>query len=215
MTTDADGRAVAPEIRPVGKGALKIEIRASYQGQTVTRSITQTNFATVAQAQKAGKVPGSSTHDNLSNESNQEANASQSGASSSSASSSAASGAASAGAAAGGHTALVAGLAVAGAGAAAGGAYYAVKNANSTPDCTAQANAFVTAAQNTATCTASQTNLNACFSSVQQFLNDFGALCSCLGGPAVLNQYASYEQLAQQVASEYASLGLSFPSSCQ
>ena len=73
VTTDADGRAVAPEIRPNGKGSFKIEIRASYQGMTVTRLITQTNFSTIAEAQKAGKTPGSSTHDSVENESSQQA----------------------------------------------------------------------------------------------------------------------------------------------
>ena len=68
VTTDANGRAVAGAIRPVGQGPFKIEIRATYQGQYVTRTISQTNFSTVAQALKAGKTPGSSTHDELANQ---------------------------------------------------------------------------------------------------------------------------------------------------
>jgi hypothetical protein len=207
VTTDADGRAVAPEIRPVGKGALKIEIRASYQGQNVTRTISQTNFSTIAQAQKAGKTPGSSTHDNLSNESNQEANASQSGASSSSAASSAASTTAA-------STALIAGVAVAGAAAAAGGAYYVSKSSSSSPDCTSQANQMINDSVNLDnTCGTSNSSLSTCQSLAQTVINDFGAVCSCLGGPSALDSLGlgSYLQQDQSLAQQD---GLTWPSSC-
>jgi hypothetical protein len=218
VTADADGRAVAPEIRPVGKGSFKIEIRASYQGQTVTRSITQTNFATVAQAQKAGKTPGSSTHDNLSNESNQQANASQSGASSSSAGSSASAGTA---AAAGGHTALIAGVAAAGA-AAAGGAAYAVSknnnssnsNSNSQSNCDSQVNQTLNDVNNSTSCiNANSNNPQACTSTVQTMLNDLGALCSCIG-PTNLNA-SGIGQYVSEIRQELQQVGLVWPSSCQ
>jgi hypothetical protein len=215
VTTDADGRAVAPEIRPIGKGALKIEIRASYQGQTITRSITQTNFATVAQAQKAGKTPGSSTHDNLSNDSNQEANASQSGATSSSAASSAASTTAtSAGAAAGGHAGLIAGLAVAGAAAAGGAAYYVAKNSSSSPDCSSQLSQIESDLTNFENvCVNGATS--ACVAAYQPVLNDLGAMCSCAGGPSQLNAIQGWTALYNELQQEASQLGLSAPSSCQ
>lgn len=213
VTTDADGRAVSPEFHLVGKGSFQIQIRASYQGQTITRSITQTNFSTIAQAQKAGKTPGSSTHDNVSNESNQEANASQ-GASSSSAGSTAASSAASAGAA-GGHAALITGVVVAGAAAAAGGAYYVSKNLNSSPDCSSQ----ITQLENDLTneqniCSQVTSSPAACVSAVQQSLNELGSWCSCMGSVANINNYPGYSQLISELQTAAQQEGLTLPSSC-
>jgi hypothetical protein len=217
VTTDADGRAVAPEIRPNGKGSFKIEIRASYLGTTVIRSITQTNFSTIAEAQKAGKTPGNSTHDNLENESSQQAqNAGQSGtqSTSSGASSSPAAPAASAGAAAGGHTALITGLAIAGAAAASAGAYVASRQSSS-HDCTAQSNQLQTDANNTTQvcgvsdlCTLSTPLPAQCFQSAQQLLNDAGALCQCAGS-AVASQVGT---LVPQLC--VSQLGLTWPAQC-
>ena len=60
LTTDSLGRATVSELTPLGKGAIQIQVNASYQGQTAAATIHQTNFATVAQAAQAGKVPAQS-----------------------------------------------------------------------------------------------------------------------------------------------------------
>jgi len=54
MLTNSAGRATMTSMQPVGTGTVKIGVTASYQGQTATTSITQTNYATVASAQAAG-----------------------------------------------------------------------------------------------------------------------------------------------------------------
>src|SRR5262245_30137533 len=55
VTTDAAGRAASGPLRALGSGALRIEVQASYQGQAATATITQTNFATAAEAAQAGR----------------------------------------------------------------------------------------------------------------------------------------------------------------
>jgi hypothetical protein len=52
--TDASGRAAVHVMKPVGLGHFKISISASFQGQTVTTAIAQTNYATLAAATAAG-----------------------------------------------------------------------------------------------------------------------------------------------------------------
>ena len=59
LTTDSAGRAVVTQLNPLSKGALQIQVRATYQGQTATATIHQTNFATAAQAQAAQTGAGS------------------------------------------------------------------------------------------------------------------------------------------------------------
>ncbi len=60
VTTNAAGQAVAAGLTPTATGAIQINVTAVLQGQTVTATITQTNFATVAQAtQVAGAGSGS------------------------------------------------------------------------------------------------------------------------------------------------------------
>jgi hypothetical protein len=58
LTTEASGRVEATALQPLKSGKFKIWVRARYQGQLATRSITQTNFATVEDAAKAGRTPG-------------------------------------------------------------------------------------------------------------------------------------------------------------
>jgi PKD repeat protein len=57
LTTNAAGRATATGLQPVQSGAYQIQVTAEYQGQTVTSTITQNNFATVADAKNAGRTP--------------------------------------------------------------------------------------------------------------------------------------------------------------
>ena len=59
--TNASGRATIHIMKPVGQGAFKINVNASFQGQTATTTIAQTNYPTVADATASGvsKVPKS------------------------------------------------------------------------------------------------------------------------------------------------------------
>jgi hypothetical protein len=57
LTTNSLGRATVSELTPIGKGTVEIQVSASFQGQTATATIHQTNFATATEAAKAGKMP--------------------------------------------------------------------------------------------------------------------------------------------------------------
>lgn len=57
-TTDANGRAVVANSKPVGKGSFRIKVRVDFQGQTVTTSFAQTNYVTAAAATAAGATVG-------------------------------------------------------------------------------------------------------------------------------------------------------------
>jgi hypothetical protein len=52
LTTNAAGRATVA-VNPVARGAIQLQVNAAYQGQTAAATITQTNFATAAQAASA------------------------------------------------------------------------------------------------------------------------------------------------------------------
>jgi hypothetical protein len=52
--TDSSGRATVHIMKPVGAGHFKISVNASFQGQTATTVIAQTNFLTLAAASAAG-----------------------------------------------------------------------------------------------------------------------------------------------------------------
>jgi PKD repeat protein len=56
LTTNAAGRATVA-VNPVSRGAIQIEARATYMGQTATTTIKQTNFDTAAEAARAGQAP--------------------------------------------------------------------------------------------------------------------------------------------------------------
>jgi hypothetical protein len=60
VTTNAAGRAIATGLTPTGGGALQIGATATFQGQTVVATITQTNFLTAAEAAAAGGASGTS-----------------------------------------------------------------------------------------------------------------------------------------------------------
>jgi hypothetical protein len=57
VTTDGRGRATAADLRPLGRGTFAIGVRASYKGATGAATVTQTNFPTLADAQKVVKLP--------------------------------------------------------------------------------------------------------------------------------------------------------------
>jgi hypothetical protein len=56
VTTNAVGRAAVTQLNPLVSGALQIQVQATYQGQTATAVIQQTNFANAAQAAQAGRA---------------------------------------------------------------------------------------------------------------------------------------------------------------
>jgi len=49
-----DGRALAPEMRPVGEGSFHITVTVKYSGETALAAITQTNFQNETEAAAAG-----------------------------------------------------------------------------------------------------------------------------------------------------------------
>jgi hypothetical protein len=53
VTTNAAGRAAVGGLNPVNSGSFQINVEASYQGQTATTTINQTNYATPAEAAQA------------------------------------------------------------------------------------------------------------------------------------------------------------------
>jgi hypothetical protein len=57
LTTDASGRASVGSMNPVGVGAVQITVTATYQAQTATTVISQTN-ALVAAGAAAGGISG-------------------------------------------------------------------------------------------------------------------------------------------------------------
>jgi hypothetical protein len=54
VTTNAAGRAAVTELNPVTNGSFQINVEASYQGQTASTSISQTNVPTPADAAALG-----------------------------------------------------------------------------------------------------------------------------------------------------------------
>lgn len=60
LTTNAAGRAAATTATPTGSGAVQINVAATFQGQTATATITQSNVATAAQASAASNASGGS-----------------------------------------------------------------------------------------------------------------------------------------------------------
>jgi hypothetical protein len=61
VTTDAVGRAATSPLQALGNGAVRINVQATYQGQVASATVSQTNFATVAEAARAGRTPTPST----------------------------------------------------------------------------------------------------------------------------------------------------------
>lgn len=55
VTTNAAGRAVAPQMQAVGNGAFRIDVQASYQGRVGTATINQTNYLTAADVPQGGR----------------------------------------------------------------------------------------------------------------------------------------------------------------
>ncbi|MGO8789180.1 MAG: hypothetical protein ACLQVL_17595 [Terriglobia bacterium] len=201
VVTDANGRAVAPDFRPIRQGSYAIEIRASYQFAAASRTIAQVNFKTVAAAQKAGKVPGSSHGDAQAQAASHGANPASSAASAGTATSTAAAG----------HTALIVGGIAAGAAAVGGVAAYEALNKSSSTNCSNLQNLLNQEMSdlNTEESVCQTGTVSQCEAAAQRVLNDAGQACSCAGGVPSGDQ-SLFSQL-QQIAAE---LGLAWPSAC-
>ena len=61
VVTNAAGQATAAGLTPTAAGAVQINVTAAFQGQTAVAAITQTNFATAAQAAAAAGTATSSS----------------------------------------------------------------------------------------------------------------------------------------------------------
>jgi hypothetical protein len=59
--TNAAGQATAAGLTPTAAGAVQVNVSAAFQGQMATAAITQTNFATAAQAAAAAGSTGGAT----------------------------------------------------------------------------------------------------------------------------------------------------------
>jgi len=202
LTTGLDGRVQAATLKPSVKGSFRIQVRATFQGQTVTTTIAQTNFLTAAAAQAAGKVPGSSA-----------SAAASSGAAPSGAAGAVGSAAVS-GAASGGLSGLaVAGIAAGGAAAIGGGLVASgVVGKSSPPDCTTLVNQTVSDLNSEVNvCSSPSSSFNQCKSAAQTVLNDAGKVCSCAGTNSVPSSLQSFVQELEQMAHQ---AGLTLPSSC-
>ncbi len=55
MMTDSDGRAVALQLKPLGKGTFSVRVLVAYNGEVVTGIIPQVNYSTLAAMQKDQK----------------------------------------------------------------------------------------------------------------------------------------------------------------
>jgi hypothetical protein len=181
-TTDEAGRADAGQMRLTGKGSFEIKVLAAYQGANASAAIQQTNFATVAAARKAGKVPGSSQQDTASTDADNATAPANPAAS---------------GAATGMSAGTRALLALAGAAAAVGGAAAAAAGNKSTTasapssssSCSttllAKLSSDITTVENTCPTTAGQGQCynpkGACATACQTFFNDLGPLCTSCG----------------------------------
>ena len=59
VMTDAEGRAQAPSMRAVNSGSFRLQVSASFRGQIVSASISQTNYLSGADAKgKGSPAPG-------------------------------------------------------------------------------------------------------------------------------------------------------------
>jgi hypothetical protein len=180
ISTDAAGRAIAANLQPLTNGAFQIQVQASYQGQLATTAISQTNFATAAEAAAAGKTPGSQS--SSSQGSSSSGGSSSGGASGGAGGGAGAGSAAAAGGAAGGGgigAGTIAGIAAAGAGAV--GAGYAYKELKQV-DCTSEVDQMLSALdREMQVCTGFNSTQAQCRSAAQSVFDSIGTLCSCAG----------------------------------
>jgi hypothetical protein len=195
LATDANGRATVPNFRPTTKGPVEIHVQASYQGQTASLTIHQTNFMTASQALKAGKTPGSSTSSTASSSASSASSTVASASSAVASSSGGLSGLAIAG--------IVGGVAAAGAGAAYASGILGNKSSNSGPNCSSQLTSLESAINALQPACVNGTNLTQCQAAGQNVLNSVGQLCSCFGGGNLPSQDLTFfQQVIQALQQE-------------
>jgi len=186
VTTNAAGRAAAPQLQALGSGTLRINVQASFQGQAATATLSQTNFATTVEAAAAGKTPSSS------------------GGGSGAGSGAAGGG----GVSAGGLAGTIAGIAGAGISGA-----LAAKQATSS-GCSSSNNAFLTdlaAVQDACVNSASAQ----CNTAGQQAANSLGEWCSCDGAANVNASLQAIGTSLTELATLAAFPSVAFPASCR
>jgi hypothetical protein len=62
VMTDAQGRARTPSVRAVNDGPFRLQVSASFRGQMVSTSISQTNFESAAEANGKGSAATPGDH---------------------------------------------------------------------------------------------------------------------------------------------------------
>jgi hypothetical protein len=237
VTTNASGRAVAGELQALSKGTYQVQIQAFNHGQVASTTLTQTNYLTEAEAADAAKAKADSKNaksqqqNSESNQASQSSNASSSSSTTSATTSAATSTVATAAPVAAAATAATAtttastagaaggggmsALAVTGlaAGAAAGGyATYKVVQEAKAKDCTSDANqAIAELDTENQICGDPRSSFAQCQAAAQRTLNAWGTFCTCNGGIGSNEDPA----LIQELRSDAAQLGLTWPSSCR
>jgi hypothetical protein len=218
VVTDAVGRATSSAVRLQGTGAFQIQVNASFQGETVTTTVGQTNFATAANAARAGKSVTNSGGTSSSGASTGSSavstgsTAASTGASAVSTGASAVSGAAGTGL----STLVISGVA-AGVGTV---GTVAQSKASTGTDCTVQANTLfsgIDAAESTCQADTSPSQ-SQCHTALQSLLDTTGKLCSCIGTAAVfqtaLAQYGLSPADLSALTAEAKKEGLTLPAAC-
>jgi len=242
VTTNASGRAVAGELQALSKGTYQVQIQAFNHGQVASTTLTQTNYLTEADAAEAAKAKAEGKNakseqkseqqnsQQNSNQASQSSNASSSSSTTSATTSAATSTVATAAPVAAAATAATAtttstagaaggggmsALAVTGlaAGAAAGGyATYKVVQEAKAKDCTSDANqAIAELDTENQICGDPRSSFAQCQAAAQRTLNAWGTFCTCNGGIGSNEDPA----LIQELRSDAAQLGLTWPSSCR
>jgi hypothetical protein len=225
VVTDAVGRATSSAVRLQGTGAFQIQVNASFQGETVTTTVGQTNFATAANAARAGKSVTNSGGTSSSGASTG-ATAASTGSTAASTGSTAASTGATAvstgasavsGAAGTGLSTLVISGVAAGVGTV---GTVAQSKASTGTDCTVQANTLfsgIDAAESTCQADTSPSQ-SQCHTALQSLLDTTGKLCSCIGTAAVfqtaLAQYGLSPADLSALTAEAKKEGLTLPAAC-
>jgi len=186
VTTNAAGRAAASQLQAVGRGALRIQVEARFQGQVASATITQTNVATAAEAAQARQAP-------------QQATGSSAGTA----------------AGAGGAVASTAGV-IAGAAAAAVTGVSAVKQATEEPSCQAHGDQALAAITFVASSCPVGTTSPQCTQAIDDAVASLGEWCSCAGGRSQFETELSLRgSTVADLQREAGLRNVTFPSACQ
>jgi hypothetical protein len=188
VTTDAVGRAVSSPLQAIGNGAVRINVQATYQGQVATATVSQTNFATVAEARRAGRTPTSS-----------------------SGAGAGAGGASGAGVAAGGTIGTVAGLAAAGL----SGALAVNEIRKQNDSCRSSGDTFSADLSAALDACVISTTTAQCQAASQTAANSLGEWCTCDGAVTVDAQLRAEGSSLAQLQTLAGFPRVTFPASCR